>query len=489
MFARDLGRAFRGLWRHPGFTVAAALTLALGVGATTAIFSVVYGVLIKPLPYPDEVELVSLRHTAPGLTRTIGFPAGTALPMSESMFVTYQEENRAFEHVGLYASYEHTLTGLGETEQVRALTVTQGTLQALGVQPTLGRWFSESEHGLGADDPLPVILSHAFWQQRFDGVESALGRPLSLDYLPFQVVGVMPAGFRFLDMSPQPDIMTPVRTDGTQIAMSSTQGTPSPLILSSIMNYGGLARLNDGVTLEEANADVARMLPIWSNAWPTGGRSREVIADWQVTPALRPLKDDVVGGVASMLWLLMGTVAVVLLIACANIANLLLTRADARRHELAIRAALGAGRRRIAGELFRESLVLGAIGGLVGLALAYAGLELLAVIAPPNLPRVEDIAVGAPVLAFAVAATLASSLLFGLLPALKHAFGVHAVLGSGEHGVSASRERNRARSTLIVVQVALALVLLVGAGGRFRSGAAGTELGRRHHRGRGPARR
>jgi predicted permease len=451
------------------------LTLALGIGATTAIFSVVYGVLIKPLPYPDADELVSLRHAAPGLMRTIGFPADTLPGMSESMYVTYREENRAFEHVGLYTSYEHTLTGLGETEQIRALAVTDGTLQALGVQPVLGRWFFEAEHTLGGEGPLPVILSHAFWQQRFGGDESALGRPLSLDYLQFQVVGVMPADFRFLDMSPQPGIITPVRTDGVQIAVSSTQRSPWLLTLSP-MNYEGLARLSDGVTLEAANADVGRMLSIWLDAWPTGGRSREAIADWQVAPALRPLKDDVVGGIAGMLWLLMGTVGAVLLIACANIANLVLTRADARRQELAIRAALGAGRRRIAGELLRESFVLGAIGGVVGLALAYAGLELIAAIAPPNLPRAGDITVGAPVLAFAVVAALASSLLFGVVPALKHAFGTHAVLGTGPPGVSASPETNGARTMLIVVQVALALVLLVGAGLMIRTFEALTDV-------------
>ena len=473
--ASGLRPTILGLWRHPGFTVAAVLTLALGIGATTAIFSVVHGVLIKPLPYPEADELVSLRHAAPGLTRTIGSSADTLLPMSESMYVTYREENRAFEFVGLYTSYEHMLTGLGETDQIHALAVTDGTLQALGVQPVLGRWFSEIEHTLSVEGPLPVILSHAFWQERFGGDDSVLGRSLSLDYLPFQVVGVMPAGFRFLDMNPQPDIITPVRTNGVQIAMSGTQRSPWPLTLSP-MNYGGLARLSDGVTLEEANADVTRMLSIWLDAWPAGGRSREAIADWQVTPALSPLKDEVVGGIAGMLWLLMGTVGAVLLIACANTANLLLTRADARRHELAIRAALGAGRRRIAGELLRESLVLGAIGGIVGVALAYAGLELLAAIAPPNLPRVEDIGVGAPVLAFAVAAALAAGLLFGGVPALKHAFGTHAVPGTRAFGASASPETNRTRSFLIVVQVALALVLLVGAGLMMRTFQALTDV-------------
>jgi predicted permease len=445
--------AVRGLWRHPGFTAAAVLTLGVGIGATTAIFSVVYGVLIKPLPYPDAGELVSIRHTAPG--HPFG-AAGNALGSADSMYITYREENRTFEHVGLWGDSERTLTGLGEPARIRVLSVAQGTLQALGAQPVLGRGFSDAEHATGAEGPDPVILSHTFWQRRFGGDESALGRTLSLDSRPSQVVGIMPAGFRFLNLTPQPDVIIVSRIDGSQITLGN-------------LNSRGLARLKDSVTLAEANADVARMLPIWLDAWPPGGRSREAVVDWQVAPALRPLKDDVVGGVAAMLWLLMATVGAVLLIACANVANLLLVRADARRQELAIRAALGAGRRRIAGELLRESFVLGAIGGIVGLALAYSGLELLAVIAPANLPRVEDIAVGPPVLAFAVGAALVSSLLFGSIPAVKHAFASDAPLGSGGRGASTSRERNRTRNALIVVQVALALVLLVGAGLMIRT--------------------
>jgi len=448
-----LRRAVRGLRRHPGFTAAAVLTLALGIGATSAIFSVVYGVLIKPLPYPDPDELVSVRHTAVGHPYGV---AGNTLGSADSMYVTYRDENRVFEHVGLWGANERTLTGVGEPERIATLAVTHGTLQTLGVQPVLGRWFSDAEHTPAAEGPDSVILSHAFWQRRFGGDESALGRTLSLDFRPSQVVGIMPAGFRFLNLTPQPDVISASRIDASQLTLGN-------------LNSKGLARLKDGATVAEANADVARMLSIWIDAWPAGGRSREAVADWRVAPALRPLKDDVVGDVAGMLWLLMGAVGAVLLIACANIANLLLVRADARRHELAIRAALGASRRRIARELLSESAVLGALGGVVGLALAYAGLKLLAAYAPANLPRVEDIAVGPPVLAFAIAAALVSSLAFGSIPAVKHAFASDAPLGAGARGASASRERNRTRNTLVVVQVALALVLLVGAGLMIRT--------------------
>ncbi len=458
----------RGLLRHPGFTAAAVLTLALGLGATTAIFSVVYGVLLKPLPYPDAHELVSLRHTAPGFAAILGRTPDDSFGLGESMYVTYREENRVFEHVALWDNSERTLTGLGEPEQLKVLAVTVDTLQTLGVQAALGRGFADAEYTLGAaEGPDPVIVSYAFWQRRLGGDEAALGRAFSLDTRLVQVVGIMPQGFRFLDWRPQPDVISAIRTDGSQIAMT----TPSfsyPLRLSP-PNFAGFARLKDGVTLEEANADVARLLSLWLDAWPSGQRSREEVAAWRFTPALRPLQSDVVGGIAGMLWVLMGTVGAVLLIACANIANLLLARADARRQELAIRAVLGASPRQIAGELLRESLVLGAVGGALGLALAYAGLEVLAAIAPANLPRVAEIAVGPPVLAFAVAVAVVSSLAFGSIPAVKHALSSGGRLGMQARGASASTERNRTRSALIVVQVALALVLLVGAGLMIRT--------------------
>jgi predicted permease len=462
-----LRHAVRGLTRHPGFTAAAVLTLALGIGATTAIFGVVYGVLLKPLPYPDADELVNIRHAAPGSPAAMqGF--------SESQYVTYREANRAFEAVGFFSGGGRTLTGLGDPEQVQVLTVTHGILQALGVQPAVGRWFVDAEHNPAADAPASVLVSYAFWQRHFGGDESALGRALALDGRSYEIVGIMPAGFKFLDLKPQPDVIDAMRIDATAMRRCA-ECAPSPLGLG-FLNYTGVARLKDGVTLAEATADVARMVPLWLDAWPARPGQREAIAAWRIAPVLTPLKDDVVGGVADMLWLLMAAVGAVLLIACANIANLLLVRADARRHELAIRAVLGAGRRRIAGDLLRESLVLGALGGALGLALAYAGLELLRAFAPANLPRVEDIAVGAPVLAFAAAAALVSSLAFGAIPAIKHAFGSEARLGAGTRGSSASREGNRTRSALIVVQVALALVLLVGAGLMVRTFQALTTI-------------
>ena len=447
--ASELRRTVRRLLRHPAFTTAAVLTLALGIGATTAIFGVVYGVLIKPLPYPDADRLVSVRHAAPGLTTGL-------VGIADSMYATYGQENRVFEQLGSWGENRMALTGLGEPEQIRSVSVSDGTLQALGVQPVLGRWFTAEEHVSGADGADAVILSYGLWQRYLGGDPAVLGRALSLDLKPAQVVGVMPAGFRFLGYAPD--------------VIRASRGDPARPLMLGYLNAPGIARLKPGVTLAEANADLARLLPIWLDSWPEGRAGfREEVVGWRIVPAVRPLQDEVVGGVAGMLWVLMGTVGAVLLVACANIANLLLARADARRHELAIRAALGAGRRRIAGELFRESFVLGAIGGAVGLAFAYAGLQLLAAFAPPNLPRVENIAVGPAVLAFAVVASLMSSLLFGAIPAVKHALRSDSLLGVATRSASASRERNRTRATLIVVQVAFALVLLLGAGLMIRT--------------------
>jgi hypothetical protein len=253
------------------------LTLSLGIGATTAIFSVVYSVLIKPLPYPNADELVRIRHTAtpPGL-------GAAAMAASTNMHLTYGQENRAFAAIGLWREDSATLTDRGEAERVQALRVTDGTLQALGIQPLRGRWFTDQEHDVDADGPSPVILSHAFWQRRFGGDEAVLGRELSMDspggagtvQLPpaAQVVGIMPLGFQFLDGAQQPDIIIPVRLDPARQA-------------HGIYSWQMLARLKRGVTLADAQADLDRIRPIWVNAWPlfpdfSSGFSRENSKRW-----------------------------------------------------------------------------------------------------------------------------------------------------------------------------------------------------------------
>jgi predicted permease len=437
---RDLRYALRGLARRPAFTFAAVLTLALGLGATTAIFSVVYSVLIKPLPYPNSHELVRIRHA-----NDRGDLSATSV-----LYSTYRNENETFADIGVWREDSATLTDRGEPERVRALLVSHGTLQALGVQPLRGRWFTASEHELAAEGPAPIIVSHAFWQQRFGADEGAVGRELSIDSQPAQVVGIMPPDFAFVGMTPPPDVILAVRFEPREV---------------SWFRYQMLARLKPGVTSAAARADLERMLPIWLAPVPAAARE----GMGPITPVVRPLQDDLVGSISSTLWVLMGAIGAVLLIACANIANLMLVRADARRHELAVRAALGAVPARIARELLVESTVLGAAGGVLGLVLAYAGLQGLIAIGPSDLPRLQEIAVYSPVLAFTVAVSLASTLVFGSITALKVALHIDShVIGTGR-GASASRERNATRSALVVVQVALALVLVVSAGLMIRS--------------------
>jgi predicted permease len=443
---RDLRHALRTLPRRPSFTFAAVLTLALGIGATTAIFSVVYSVLLKPLPYPSPDELVRIRHVASA-------QGNGDLSSATSQYFTYRAETRTLAELGMWSDGGETLTRTDGTERVRSIRVTHGLLQALGVQPVRGRWFNEAEHGPQADGLAPVILSYAFAQSRFGGDAAALGRELTINGRQAQVVGIMPRDFRFLDLSPPFEIIVAMQLDPARQTIGN-------------FNMQALARLEPGVTPEEAAADLTRMLPIWLDAWPLlPGLSStpDAIRNMRIVPVVRPLKDDMVGGVASALWVLMGAIGAVLLVACANIANLMLVRADARRPELAVRAALGAVPARIARELLVEALVIGAIGGGLGLALAYGGLELLVAIGPGDLPRLNEIAVHPPVLAFTVIAALAATLAFGSITALKHARGFDMGALAGTRGSSASVARSTTRNALVVVQVALALVLVVSA--------------------------
>ena len=448
---RDLRLALRGMRRRPGFTLAVVLTLALGIGANTAIFGVVDGVLIKPLPYPDAGQLVSVKHVAPGLNVD-------ELRMSPSQYFTYRDEGRVFQHIGLYSDGGRTITGLGEPEQARALFVTYDVLQALGIQPQLGRLFTEADGKPSASAVAPIILTHSYWQRRFGGDRSVIGRRLVADSAPAEVIGVMPEGFRFLDMEPPAEVISAIAFDRSALTLDG-------------FGFWSLARLKPGMTAADANADITRMMPIWRNAWPipsnVGGP--QVVEGWRITPVVQPLKDEVVGPVGEMLWVLMATIGMVLLIACANVANLMLVRSESRRQEFAVRTALGAGRGQIAREVLVESVVLSVIGGVLGVAFAYGALRVVVATAPTTLPRVEDISLDPRVLGFAVAISLFASMLFGALPALKHAAQHGVGLGVSARGASASRERQRTRNSLVVVQVALALVLLVGSGLMIRT--------------------
>jgi len=431
------------------FSAIALLTLALGLGANTAIFSVVHSVLIKPLPFPHSESLVGVWHTAPGIGEM-----GNQLNCSPTMDFTYNEESKTFEHFGLWSDGTATVTGIAQPEQVRALYLTRGVLLALGVQPTTGRWFAPADNKAGAVDT--AILTHGYWQRRFGGDASVIDRTISIDSQPHRVIGVMPREFRFLDVDPE--IIFPYKFDRNKVFLGN-------------FSYQGIARLKPGVTLDQANADVSRMLGIWINAWPTPpGMDRKIFVNARIGPKLQPLKKEVVGDVETVLWVIMGTIGLVLLIACANVANLLLVRAEGRQQELAIRAALGAGWGAIARDMLLESLTLGLLGGLMGLGVAYAALRALVAMGPETLPRLAEIGIDGTVLVFAIAVSLFTSVLFGMVPALKYAGPQIAMaLRGGGRSSSHSVERHRARNTLVVVQVALALVLLIGSGLMIRT--------------------
>lgn len=442
-----LRRVAARLVRAPLFSLAAIVTLGVGIGANSAIFSVIYGVLLKPLPFSEPERLVGVWHTAPGL----GFPVMNQGPAT---YLTYREEARTFEDIGMWDNTSVSVTGVGEPERVEALLVTDGTLPILRVQPVLGRRFT-------ADDDSPrkaetVMLAHAYWQRKFGGDTGIIGRQILVDGGPREVIGVLPAGFRFLNNNPQ--LLLPFRFNRAEVFVGN-------------FSYQAVARLKPGVTIEQANADIARMLPLVIERFPLPpGFTRSMFEDVKMGPLVRPLSVDVIGDVGRILWVLLGTVGIILLIACANVANLFLVRAESRQQEMAVHAALGATRMRMAWELLSESITLGVLGGAVGLLLAYAGIRLLVKAAPEGLPRVNEIGLDPVVILFTAGISLGAGLLFGLVPVLKFARpDVANALKEGGRLSSDGRERHRARNTLVVSEIALAVVLLVGSGLMIRT--------------------
>jgi len=452
-FGHDLRYAWRGLMHNPVFTIAALLTLSIGIGANTAVFSVINSVLLNPLPYPKADELVAVWQTAPGapgLTSVSG-----DLRLSASMYFTYSEENRTFQRLGVWAPVTSTVTGLGDPEQLRTLLVSDGALQALAVPPLHGRWLSSEDQKPGAAQA--VMINYGYFQRRFGADPSVVGKTVIVDASPRQIVGVMPRGFRVADADF--DLILPFAFDRSKVILPG-------------FGFQGIGRLKPGVTIAEADADLARMLPIWMDSWPFPfpGVNPHVYESWKITPAIRPLKNDVLGNIANSLWIVMETVGLVMLTACANVATLLLVRAETRQQELAIRAALGSGWLRIVRELLVESLLLALLGGALGLAIASAGIALLVRIGPATLPRLAEISIDSRALGFTLVISLLSGLAFGLLPALKYAGpGIARSLRLSGRTFTGSRERHRIRNILSVTQVALALLLLISSGLMIRT--------------------
>jgi len=451
-FFADVRYGLRMLRRNPVFAAVGLLTIAIGIGANAGVFCVVNSVLLKPLNYPGSQELVALHQIAPGAAGLADFRNG--LLLSPSMYFTYAEQNRSFQSLGVWVPGTANATGLAEPEQVRTVYVSDGVLEALAVSPALGRWFSQA-------DQIPrglerVMLSYGYWQRRFGGDRTVIGRNVLVDSQSREIIGVMPQGFRFLDTDF--DLIVPLAFDRGNVILAG-------------FGYHGIARLKPGVAIAEANTDMIRMLPIWMDSWSNGpGTNPHIYETWKITPMIRPLKQEVLGNVNEVLWVVMGTIGLVMLIACANVTNLLLVRVESRQQELAVRAALGAGWARIVRGLLVESVLLGLMGGALGVGFAYAGVHFLVATGPANLPRLTEISIDARTLGFALLLSVLSGLLFGLIPALKYA-GRRTTLdlrGAGRTS-SVSQERHRARNLLVIGQMAMAVVLLVSAGLMIRT--------------------
>ncbi len=429
------------------FSAIAAITLAVGIGANSAIFSVVNGIILKPLPYPHPEQLIDLHLTAPG----VNFPDADPAPF---LYFTYREQGRSFQSVGLYRWDTQSVTGVAEPEEAQCLNVTAEVLPILGVHPVLGRGFSSKDAAPGS--PPTAVLTDGWWRARFGADRSVIGKQVMVNGVSREIIGVMPAGFRFLDRDAA--LLLPLQLDRAQQYLGG-------------FDYPGIARLKPGVTIQQASADIARMIPIALHSFPPQpGLTVKEFEDVRLAPKTRYLSQTLIGDVGKTLWVVMGTIGMVLLIACANVANLLLVRAEGRRQELAILTALGARRRDIARELLMESVTLGLLGGVLGLWAAYGAVRLLVWIAPANLPRLNEISIDPAVIGFTLGIALLTGVLFGLIPVLKYAGPrISTELRGSGRNASQSRERHRASSTLVVVQVALALVLLVGSGLMIRT--------------------
>ncbi|HYU35096.1 MAG TPA: ABC transporter permease [Thermoanaerobaculia bacterium] len=433
--------AVRGLRHDPGFFLIAVFTLAVGIGANAALFTVVHSVLLQPLPYPEPERIVGVWHTAPGLSLP-------RFELSNATYLLYRGAARSLEDLGIYWDESVTLTGDGrEPERVKASGATASVFSILRVPPALGRAIQAADEQPHAE-PV-VVLSRDLWRRRFGGDPNVVGSTLRVDGVLRRIVGIMPDRFQF--PSAETRLWVPVTLDPATLQAGD-------------FSYRGVARLRPDASPERAARELSGLVGRIPDL-PGSELTPETIRNSGFSVLVHPLRDDVVGSVEQILWLLLGSVGLILAIACANVANLFLVRAEGRLREVAVRSALGASRWDITRLFLAESLALSLLGGALGLALAAAGVRMLVALGPEGLPRLEEIAVDGPVLAFTVAVTVLAGLLVGLFAALRCGrLALVPALKEGGRGGTAGRERLRARNALVIVQVALALILLVGAG-------------------------
>jgi predicted permease len=439
---QDVRYGFRVLLRKPGFAAVAVLTLALGIGANTAIFSLVNAVLLRPLPFADADRLVLIKESLPKL-------GWLDLSTSAAEFLDYKDGNRVFEQIAGFTDQSLNLTGQGEPERVQAARVSASLFPLLGVQPQRGRAFSAEEDQLGNDRV--VILSHGLWQRHFGSDENVIGKMVRLDDKPFTVVGVMPPSFQFpyawTTFSKPAELWIP-------LALTDQEKK----IRGSDFQYGVIGRLKPGVTLQQAQADIDSVAARTHEQYP------DIYNDVQVTASVVNVKDDAVKKVNTFLWILLGAVGLVLLIACANLANLLLARAVTRQKEIAIRSALGASGLRISRQLLTESMLLALFGGALGLLVAAWTMDLLIRFGPRDVPRLQDVRLDWQVLGFTLLVSMLTGILFGLAPVLQGSrLNLNEILKDAGGRASSAGGAGRLRNMLVVFETASALVLLIGA--------------------------
>ena len=438
-FLHDLRIALRSLAKRPGFAVVTVLTLALGAGVTTAIFSVVYGILMRPLPYPNSDRIVMLWQTARDN------PAPSSIGTTSHLnYLDWRQQAKSFDAMALYAAARSVVTTQDDTEVVRGAIVTPGFFEAFSAMPERGRTFTNEDDV--PNGPRVVIVSHAFWQDRLGGRDNVLGSTIEISGWQWEIIGVAPRGFAFPRNA---RFWRPMQNDDARCDRACVYAD-------------GIARLKAATSVEAARSEMDAIARRLEKEYPT--------ANTNVAVGVVTLKDATVGDVKPALRILIAAVIMVLLIACANVANLLLARGTARQTEIAVRAALGAARGRLLKQMTAESLVLAIFGAAAGLLLATWGVDVIKQFAPPDIPRLDEVGLDLPTFAFAIGLTLATAVVFGLGPALQLTrVPLVASLREGGRGAGGNRGSGRAKSALLVAEVALSLVLLIGAGLLLRS--------------------